>query len=97
MALYCSEVAGPKMANLLAGGLTPPLPPAELEELGYSVAAFPLDLINASIVSMRAALEGLKQGKPPPALTLPFDELQAAVGFPEYYAEEARYREDEER
>ena len=27
----------------------------------------------------------------PPALSLPFDELQEVVGFPEYYAEEARY------
>jgi 2-methylisocitrate lyase-like PEP mutase family enzyme len=92
MERYCAEVSGPKMANLLAGGLTPVLPPAELEAMGYSIAAFPLDLINASIISMRAALEGLKHGKPPPALSLPFDELQEVVGFPEYYAEEARYR-----
>ena len=55
-------------------------------------AAFPLDLINASIVSMRAALEGLKEGKPPPELSLPFSELQEVVGFPEYYEEERRYR-----
>ena len=60
--------------------------------LGYSIAAFPLDLINASIVSMRAALEGLKQGRPPQELSLPFEELQEVVGFKEYYAEEAKYK-----
>ena len=96
MARYCAEVRGPKMANLLAGGLTPVLPPAELEEMGYSIAAFPLDLLNASIVSMRAALEGLKHGQPPASLSLPFDELQDVVGFSEYYAEEARYRVKDE-
>ena len=96
MVAYCANVPGPKMANLLAGGLTPALPPAELEAMGYSIAAFPLDLLNASIVSMRAALDGLKHGKPPPALSLPFDELQDVVGFTEYYAEAERYRDAEE-
>lgn len=92
MSAYCSEVDGPKMANLLTGGVTPALPPAELEAMGYSIAAFPLDLINASIVSMRAALEGLKQGKPPQELSLSFEELQEVVGFKEYYEEEAKYK-----
>ena len=31
-------------------------------------------------------------GMPPPADTLPFEELQRVVGFPGYYAEEERYR-----
>lgn len=35
MEAYCQQVDGPKMANLLAGGLTPELPPAELEAMGY--------------------------------------------------------------
>ena len=92
MRAYCSEVDGPKMANLLTGGVTPALPPTELEAMGYSIAAFPLDLLNASIVSMRAALEGLKQGRPPQELSLPFEELQEVVGFKEYYEEEAKYK-----
>ncbi len=93
---YCAAVPGPKMANLLADGLTPVLPPAELEQIGYAIAAYPLDLLNASIVAMRAALAGLKDGGRPPAhLALPFDELQTVVGFDAYYAEEARYRTDD--
>ena len=42
-------------------------------------AAYPLDLINASVCGMRSALEGLREGRgPPPELTLPFEELQVA-------------------
>jgi len=91
MAAYCDAVPGPKMANLLAGGLTPVLPPAELEALGYSLAAYPLDLLNASIVAMRTTLKGLRdEGKPPDELTLPFKELQNVIGFEEYNKEAGR-------
>ena len=95
MRLIAKEVSGvPQLVNCLAGGLTPVLPPDELEKLGFTrtLAAYPLDLLNASIVAQRQALEGLRTGKPPPELTLPFAELQEAVGFPEYYAEEAKYK-----
>ena len=50
-------------------------------------------LFNAAIVAQRQALAALADtGAPPPEVTLPFAELQAAVGFPEYYAEEEKYR-----
>ena len=93
MRTICESVDGPKMANCLAGGLTPVLPPAELEEIGFKLAAYPLDLLNASILAQRRALEGLRAtGLPPKEDTLPFAELQAAVGFPKYYEEEEKYR-----
>ena len=38
MAQFCDTVDGPKMANQLTGGLTPVLPPTQLEELGFSLA-----------------------------------------------------------
>ena len=91
MRQYCSKVSGHKMANILEGGLTPELPASQLESLGYSLAAYPLTLLNASIMGMRGALDALKSGdKPPPSIS--FEECQRTVGFPEYYAEEARYR-----
>jgi hypothetical protein len=40
--------------------------------------------------SRRCAARGLEAGEPP--ATMDFDELKRAVGFPAYYAEEARYR-----
>ena len=90
MRQYCGRVDGPKMVNLIEGGRTPILELAELEAIGYTIAVFPLTLLNVSIQAMRAALRGLKAGERP--ATMSFDLLKQAVGFPAYYAEEARYR-----
>jgi 2-methylisocitrate lyase-like PEP mutase family enzyme len=90
MRRYCSEVDGPKMANLIEGGKTPLMPPARLEAIGYTIAVYPLTLLNVSIGAMRTALASLKEGRPTAAME--FEALKQAVGFPEYYAEEARYR-----
>jgi 2-methylisocitrate lyase-like PEP mutase family enzyme len=91
MRRYCAEVDGPKMANLIEAGKTPLLPPAQLEALGYSIAVYPLTLLNVSIQAMRSALHSLKAGDRPSS-AMDFTELKRAVGFPEYYAEEARYK-----
>lgn len=94
MRIICKEVGGVQMANLLAGGVTPELPPDELEEIGFKLAAYPLDLLNASIAGMRRALDALAHHRRPDAAdSLEFADLQSAVGFPEYYEQEARYRE----
>jgi 2-methylisocitrate lyase-like PEP mutase family enzyme len=91
MRRYCTEVDGPKMANMIEGGKTPLLPPAQLAQIGYTIAVYPLTLLNVSIQAMRAALRSLAAGDRPPA-AMEFDELKRAVGFPEYYEEEARYK-----
>ena len=65
MATYCREVDGPKMVNNLAGGLTPSLPLAELREMGFSLSAYPLDLLAASIVAQRAASRGCARRRAP--------------------------------
>lgn len=91
MRRYCSEVDGPKMANLIEGGKTPMLPPPRLEAIGYKIAVYPLTLLNVSIQAMRTALGSLARSERP-AAAMEFEELKQAVGFPAYYAEEARYR-----
>jgi 2-methylisocitrate lyase-like PEP mutase family enzyme len=91
MRRYCDEVAGPKMANLIEGGQTPLLSPTRLEAIGYTIAVYPLTLLNVSIRAMRDALRSLRDGQCAPA-AMDFDALKAAVGFPAYYAEEARYK-----
>jgi len=48
-------------------------------------------MLNVSIVAMRAALSQLARGQATAAMT--FEDLKRAVGFSEYYAEEARYRQ----
>ena len=90
MRRYCAEVDGPKMANLIEGGKTPLLPPRQLEGIGYKIAVYPLTLLNVSIQAMRTALAGLRRHEPTAAMD--FEDLKKAVGFPAYYAEEARYR-----
>jgi 2-methylisocitrate lyase-like PEP mutase family enzyme len=91
MRRYCTEVDGPKMANLIEGGKTPLLDPAALESIGYKIAVYPLTLLNVSIGAMRAALRELLDHRRASA-AMDFEALKTAVGFPEYYAEEARYR-----
>ena len=91
MRQYCAQVDGPKMANLIEGGKTPVLELSRLDAIGYKIAVFPLTLLNVSIQAMRAALNSLKAGERPAAV-MDFEELKQAVGFPEYYAEEARYK-----
>jgi len=91
MRRYCAEVDGPKMANMIEGGRTPLRSPQQLEEIGYTIAVYPLTLLNVSIAAMRSALQDLAHGRRPPA-AMDFEDLKSAVGFPEYYAEEARYK-----
>ncbi len=90
MATLCREIPAPTMANLVEGGETPPLPPKRLEELGYALAAYPLTLLSAAVRAMRDALTALDRGRTPRP-GVPFPELQALVGFPEYDAERRRY------
>ncbi|WIA33922.1 hypothetical protein OEZ86_007020 [Tetradesmus obliquus] len=83
----------PKMANMLeGGGKTPILPPEELQAMGFKLVAYPLSLLGVSIRAMERALVGLKAGQVPDVRdTGTFVDMQMAVGFPEYYEEEARY------
>ena len=91
---YCRRVPGPKLANMLEQGSTPILPPKELKEMGYTMAAYPLTLLSASIKAMNESLERIKQGLPTDDLICSFSETKDAVGFTEYAVEEERYRVD---
>jgi len=91
MAEICRAVSAPCMANMLEQGATPILPPARLEGLGFKIAAYPLTLLNASIVAMQSALAALLRGQPAPNL-MSFDELRKVVGFDDYHADAQRYQ-----
>jgi 2-methylisocitrate lyase-like PEP mutase family enzyme len=92
---YCRVVPGPKLANMLEQGATPILPPTELKRIGYTMAAYPLTLLAASIRAMEESLQRIKQGESTDDLICSFPTTKHAVGFTEYAAEEARYRVDE--
>jgi 2-methylisocitrate lyase-like PEP mutase family enzyme len=88
---YCERVSGPKLANMLEYGETPILPPEELGKMGYTMAAYPLTLLSASIKAMMTSLELIKNGSPTDSMILPFAETKDAVGFTHYGVEEQRY------
>ncbi|WP_321335546.1 isocitrate lyase/PEP mutase family protein [Breoghania sp.] len=91
MERICKDVPGCHMANLLEGGETPMLSPAELQEIGFSIVAYPLTLLSAATRAMVEALADLKAGRHPDDKLLSFPELRRHVGFDAYYEEEARY------
>lgn len=91
MERICREVPGVHMANLVEGGATPMLPHAELQRIGYRLAAYPLTLLSAMTKAMQEALAVIKAGGHPDAALLDFADLRKAVGFDAYYEEEAAY------
>ena len=90
MRAFCATTDKPTLANLVEQGETPLLPPAVLQEIGYSLAAYPLTLLAASMKAMQDALAAFKAGEHPENL-LDWDSLRDVVGFNDYYAEEDRY------
>mmetsp|Transcript_41809 Transcript_41809/g.130982 ORF Transcript_41809/g.130982 Transcript_41809/m.130982 type:complete len:104 (+) Transcript_41809:147-458(+) len=101
MRRYCTEVTGPKLANMLEQGKTPILSPAELADVGFSIAAYPLTLLSAAIKAQENALALLKATYDDPDTPTPsvddlglqtFENVQDVVGFPKYWDEEERYR-----
>jgi len=79
----------PLLANMLEGGRTPLLPPAELFALGYAMIAYPTTLIFRVARTIEKALADLKSG----TLTLDgegvgFEEFKEIVRFADWAAVE---------
>lgn len=91
MRRICEELPGPKMANMIEGGLTPNLSREELQQLGFQIAAYPITLIAAAMKSMTGALAELKTGKVSPERLMPFDEVKTRIGFDSYFEAETHY------
>lgn len=86
----CAALPGPKMANIVEGGETPELSHAELHDIGYAIAAYPLTLMAAAMQAMTAALTQLRDDAPRDAL-MDFSELRRRIGFDDYYEASDRY------
>ncbi|VEU33436.1 unnamed protein product [Pseudo-nitzschia multistriata] len=91
---YCRRVKGPKLANMLEQGSTPVLSPQELKAMGYTMAAYPLTLLSASIKAMTESLERIQQGTATDDIISTFTETKDVVGFTKYASEEQRYKAD---
>ena len=86
-----TQVPGVHMANMLEGGKTPMVSPADLHELGYSIAAYPLTILSAAMKAMQQSLAQMKAGQHPDESLLAFSELRRIVGFDDYYEAEKKY------
>lgn len=92
MEQICTRVDGPCMANLVEGGLTPMLSHADLQDIGYAIAIYPLAGLSASIAAINSVLGGIRDGGKLPDPELSFADLRRIVGFDDYYTDEERYR-----
>jgi 2-methylisocitrate lyase-like PEP mutase family enzyme len=88
------EVSGLKFANMLEQGDTPIVSPSVLKELGFSIVAYPLTLLSASIKAQELALQALMTGEPNEVQVLlkDFSELREIVGFDDYYRREDKFK-----
>ncbi|MBL0944369.1 MAG: isocitrate lyase/PEP mutase family protein [Hydrogenophaga sp.] len=82
----------PLMANMLEGGRTPILRPAELETLGFRIVIYGISLLMRSVRVMQDSLADLRSGE----LRLVgsgvgFEEYKRIVGFDRWSALENRY------
>jgi len=91
METFCKAVTRPKMANMVEQGKTPVLAPAQLAEMGYKIAAYPLTLILSAVQAMEEALAALHSEQHPDNLAS-FTHLQEVIGFTQYYDDEERYK-----
>jgi len=86
MRTICALSDAHHMANMLEGGSTPILPPEQLADLGFAIAAYPVTLLSAAMKAMTDVLQNLAQGRPNDDHLLEFSELRKQVGFDEYHA-----------
>ena len=93
MGRFCGAMTKPCLANMVPGGKTPILPPAQLQDVGYKLALYPVMLMSSAIAAMQATLAALHPGsKTPQPPAISFSDLQGVVGFPDYWSREARYQ-----
>ncbi|WP_146346654.1 isocitrate lyase/PEP mutase family protein [Phaeobacter marinintestinus] len=92
MRQVCADLPGPKMANIVEGGETPDLGHADLHEIGYAIAAYPLALMSAAMQAMTVTLQALADDTPRDPMLMDFAQLRRKIGFDEYYEASAAYK-----
>ncbi len=90
-------IPGPKVANMVEGGRTPLLAPAELHALGFDLIVTPLAALLAAARAIRDTYTELRRaGTMRDALDrlLSFEEFNRLIDLDRHYALEARFREE---
>ena len=83
----------PLLANMLEGGRTPILKPAQLEELGFRLVIYGISLLMRITKTLQAALADIKSGEfSQVGSGVGFEEYKAIVGMPAWSAIEDKYK-----
>jgi len=98
MKRIAEEIEGPLMANMIPGGRTPLLSARELQEMGYSVVAYPTSCTYVIARAVKDFFNELQRTGSTVGLEgdmMSFDEFNSLVGLDEIREKERRYLEDE--
>jgi 2,3-dimethylmalate lyase len=83
----------PQLANMLEGGRTPFLTPAELEQLGFRIVIYGISLLMHAVQAMENVLASLAYGKVDFAgKGVEFEDYKSIVGIGRWAAIEANYQ-----
>jgi carboxyvinyl-carboxyphosphonate phosphorylmutase len=97
MRRVCKEVKAPMSANMVEGGKTPIMTASELQDIGYSVATFPLSTLYAAAYGVRFVMEALfRTGTTAGSMDkmIAFTEFNHLVGLEKVRVTEAHYYQD---
>jgi 2-methylisocitrate lyase-like PEP mutase family enzyme len=89
------ETAVPQIANMVFGGLTPPLRQTELAALGFGGVLYANAALQAALKAVSEVMRGLRRDGSLDAvadLLAGFEERQRTVGKAHYDELESRYR-----
>ena len=82
----------PQIANMLeGGGQTPFLPPQQLKEMGFAMAAYPTTLLFRVTRTIERALADIKAGKPLSGDSVNFAEFKSITNYDEWARIEDEY------
>jgi 2-methylisocitrate lyase-like PEP mutase family enzyme len=82
----------PQLANMLEGGRTPVLTPAELERLGFRIVIYGISLLVHAVQAMENVLTCLARGNVDFAgKGVGFEDYKSIVGFEHWATIEAKY------
>lgn len=94
MEQVASEVEGPLLANMAAKGKTPPVPAAELQEMGFDLAIYPSDAFKAALETIREVYRTLIEDRSQERVLdrmVEWDERDDITRYDEVQAWEERY------
>jgi 2-methylisocitrate lyase-like PEP mutase family enzyme len=93
LALIGRKFDVPQMANMLEGGRTPILKPAELADMGFEIAIYGISLLMHSVRTMQDVLGKLARGDVSfIGKGVGFEECKSIVGFEDWARIEDKFR-----